>query len=205
MPVQTLRRIPTYHQILVDLEKKGEQFVSSRQLSHYFAIDHTQVRKDVSVIGYQGKPKTGYSVGGLKRAIEDYLGINTENTAILVGAGKLGSAISRYPGLAEYGVRIVAIFDNDPAKIGSKIGSITIRPMKSLARVLKHKDIGIAIITVPKTTAQFVCHQVVSLGIKAIWNFAPTQLNVPSDIVVRNENLAVGIALLSHYLKTKQW
>lgn len=201
IPVQTLRRIPYYHQILMELEEKGERFVSSRYLAHFFRVDDTQVRKDVSVIGYKGKPKSGYSVSGLRMAIGEFLGINTENTAILIGAGKLGSALIGYPGLAGYGLKLVAVFDNDPAKIEKMIGPFTILPMESLPRVMHSYEVGIAIITVPQHTAQGVCDRVVQQGIRAIWNFAPTQLEVPPEIVVRNENMAVGLALLSHYLK----
>lgn len=204
IPVQTLRRIPHYHQILTELEQKGEQYVSSRYLAHFFQVDDTQVRKDVSVIGYKGKPKSGYSVSGLKAAIAEFLGINTENTAILIGAGKLGSALVEYPGLAEYGLKLVAVFDNDPQKIGRIIGSFSILPLESLVEVVKSMELGIAILTVPKQAAQEVCNRLVALGIKAIWNFAPTQLNAPDDVIIRNENMAVGLALLSHYLRKEK-
>lgn len=204
IPVQTLRRIPHYHQILLELEQKGEQFVSSRYLAHFFQVDDTQVRKDMSVIGYKGKPKAGYSVSGLRAAIGEFLGINVENTAILIGAGKLGSALVEYPGLSEYGLKLVALFDNDPAKAGRIIGSFSILPLESLSRVVKTYDVGIAILTVPKQAAQAVCDLLVSLEIKAIWNFAPTQLTAPDDVIVRNENMAVGLALLSHYLKKEK-
>jgi len=204
IPEQTLRRIPLYHQILAEMQARGESYVSSRHLAQFFRIDDTQVRKDVSLIGYKGKPKAGYSIFGLKKAIEEFLGINYENTAILIGAGHLGSALSQYPGLAQYGLRLVAIFDNDPAKTGSILGAFTILPMESLQRVVRSFDVGIAIICVPKDAAQSVAGRIVSLGIKAIWNFSPTQLAVPSDIVVRNENIALGLAILSHYLKRRK-
>jgi redox-sensing transcriptional repressor len=203
IPVQTLRRIPYYHQILSDLEQKGERFVSSKYLAHFFHVDDTQVRKDVSVIGYKGKPKSGYSVSGLKGAIGEFLGINTENTAILIGAGKLGSALVEYPGLSEYGLKLVAVFDSDPRKQDKIIGSFPVLPMQNLKRVVQSLDVGIAIITVPKDAAQGVCDLVVEQNIKAIWNFAPTQLSASADVTVRNENMAVGLALLSHFLKKK--
>jgi len=201
IPVQTLRRIPYYHQILADLEQKGERFVSSKYLAHFFHVDDTQVRKDVSVIGYKGKPKSGYQIRGLKQAIGEFLGINVENTAILIGAGKLASALSEYAGFAEFGLRLKAIFDTDPKKIGRPMGGLTILSIDSLPRVVRSFDIGIAILTVPKEAAQQVSDLVISLGIKAVWNFAPTQLTVPPDVAVRDENLAVGVALLSHHLK----
>jgi len=204
IPEQTLRRIPLYHQILTEMGSRGESFVSSRHLAQFFQIDDTQVRKDVSVIGYKGKPKSGYSVIGLKNAIEEFLGINYQNTAILIGAGHLGSALSQYPGLAQYGLKIVAIFDNDPAKIGSVLGSFTILAMESLPRVVRSFEVGIAIVTVPKGAAQAVCTEVVTLGIKAIWNFSPTQIAVPPDVVVRHENIALGLAILSHYVKKQK-
>jgi redox-sensing transcriptional repressor len=201
---QTLRRIPLYHQILTDLEIRGEAYVSSKYLATFMQVDDTQVRKDVSVIGYRGKPKSGYSVTGLKKAIADFLGINYQNTAILIGAGKLGSALVEYPGFAEYGMKIAAVFDSNPERIGSVIGEFTVLSTESCRRVVNSYDIGIAIITVPKLAAQSVADRIVDLGIKAIWNFAPARLTVPPDVVVRNENLAVGIALLSRYLKIQK-
>jgi redox-sensing transcriptional repressor len=204
IPEQTLRRIPLYHQILAGMQARGEAYVSSRHLAQFFRIDDTQVRKDVSLIGYKGKPKAGYSILGLKKAIEEFLGINYENTAILIGAGRLGSALSQYPGLAEYGLRLVAIFDNDPARTGTVLGTFTILPMESLQRVVRSFDVGIAIICVPKDAAQGVAGRIVSLGIKAIWNFSPTQLTLPSDVIVRHENIALGLAILSHYLKRRK-
>jgi redox-sensing transcriptional repressor len=204
IPEQTLRRIPLYHQILAEMQARGESYVSSRHLAQFFRIDDTQVRKDVSLIGYKGKPKAGYSILGLKKAIEEFLGINYENTAILIGAGRLGSALSQYPGLAQYGLRLVAIFDSDPARTGSVLGAFTILPMESLQRVVRSFDVGIAILCVPKDAAQSVAGRIVSLGIKAIWNFSPTQLTIPSDVIIRNENIAIGFAILSHYLKRRK-
>ena len=204
IPEQTLRRIPLYHQILAEMQSRGESNVSSKHLAQFFRIDDTQVRKDVSLIGYKGKPKSGYSITGLKIAIEEFLGINYENTAILIGVGHLGSALSQYPGLSQYGLRLVAVFDNNPSKIGSVLGAFTILSMESLTRVVRSFDVGIAIICVPKEAAQLVVNRVVSLGIKAIWNFSPTQLAVPSDVVVRNENIALGLAILSHYVKNQK-
>ena len=175
--------------------------MSSAYLSSFMNVDDTQVRKDMSIIGCRGKPKRGYSVSELRKAIGDFLGLNYENTAILIGAGKLGSALAEYPGFSEYGLRLAAVFDNDPERIGQVVGELTILSMESLPRVVRSYEIGIAIITVPKSTAQTVCDQAVSMGIKAIWNFAPARLETPPDVIVRNENLAVGVALLSHYLK----
>jgi len=204
IPLQTLRRIPYYHQILSDLEEKGKKFVSSKYLAHFFHVDDTQVRKDVSVIGYKGKPKSGYSVSGLKEAIGDFLGINTENTAILIGVGRLGSALIEYPGLSAYGLKLVAVFDSDPTKHEKLIGGFSILPMESLERVVQSFSVGIAIITVPKDAAQGVCDLVVEQNIRAVWNFAPTQLSASEDVTIRNENMAVGLALLSHSLKKRK-
>ena len=203
LPEQTLRRIPLYHQILDELEQKGEEYVSSAYLANFFRIEDTQVRKDVSLINHRGKPKSGYSVIGLKKAIGDFLGINYENSAILIGAGKLGSALIEYPGLAEYGLKIVGIFDNNPTKIGKAMGSSSILPLESIDRVVNTFNIGIAILTVPKIAAQKTCDLAVSQGIKGIWNFAPVRLQAPPDVIVKTENLAVGLAILSHYLKRR--
>ncbi len=203
MPLQTLRRIPRYHQILADLEAQGQEFVSSGYLATFCLIDDTQVRKDVSVIGYKGKPKTGYSVSGLRKAIGDFLGLNFENTAIMLGAGMLGSALAEYPGLAEYGLKLVGVLDNDPAKVGEIIGGHRVLPLESLAGVIRSHEVGIAIITVPKEAAQQVCDEAIALGIGAIWNFAPVQLRVPDEVIVRSENIAVGLAILSHLVNSR--
>ncbi|MBN2050298.1 MAG: redox-sensing transcriptional repressor Rex [Spirochaetales bacterium] len=201
LPEQYLKRIPFYHQILSELALKNEAYVSSRYLAGFFNVDETQIRKDISLTGYKGKPKYGYSVQGLKEAIEAYLGINYHNTAVLFGAGKLGTALIEYEGLADYGLEIIAVFDNNPVKIGSPVGHFNILSPSALPRVIRSFDIGIAILTVPKTAAQEVCDQVTAMGIKAIWNFAPLQLSVGMDVILRNENLAAGAALLSYYLK----
>ena len=204
IPEQTLRRIPHYHQILSDLEAQGRKLISSSYLSRFFRVHDTQVRKDVSVIGYRGRPKAGYSVSGLRQAIGDFLGTNLQNTAVLVGAGKLGSALCGYPGLAEYGLHIVGVFDSDPTRMGQRVAAFAIQDIATLPQFLAGRGVGIAILTVPKEAAQGVADLVVGLGIRAIWNFAPTQLTVPPEVSVRHENLAVGLALLSHDLKKSQ-
>lgn len=204
IPEQTLRRIPHYHQILSDLEAQGQKLVSSSYLSRFFRVHDTQVRKDVSVIGYRGRPKAGYSVSGLRQAIGDFLGINLRNTAVLIGAGKLGSALCGYPGLAEYGLQIVGVFDSDPARIGAEVASFVIQDVATLPRFLPGRGVGIAILTVPREAAQAVADLVIGLGIRAIWNFAPTPIVAAPDVSVRHENLAVGLALLSHDLRKSQ-
>ncbi len=204
IPEQTLRRIPHYHQILSDLEAEGKKLVSSRYLSRFFRVHDTQVRKDVSVIGYRGRPKAGYSVSGLRQAIGEFLGINLRNTAVLIGAGKLGSALCGYPGLAEYGLEIAGIFDSDPSRIGAQVAAFTVQDVAALPQFLLGRDVGIAILTVPREAAQAVADTVIGLGIRAIWNFAPTPIVAPAGISVRHENLAVGLALLSHDLRRSQ-
>lgn len=204
VPEQTLRRIPQYHQILSDLEISGTRYVSSQYMATFCNIDATQVRKDVSIIGYKGKPRAGYPVSGLKQAIGEFLGFNYENAAVLIGAGKLGSALAEYPGFAEYGLKIVAVFDRDPQKVGTIVGEYSVLPIESLPRVLHSYEVGIAVITVPKSAAQGVCDYAVSLGIRAVWNFAPVQLTVPPEVVVRSENIAIGLAILSHRLKSRK-
>lgn len=197
-------RIFRYHQILTELDSRHDRFVSSKYMASILKIDDTQVRKDISLVGFRGKPKSGYSVHELKLSIAKHLGIDCQNAAVLIGAGRLGSALVLYPGFSEFGLKIVAVLDNDPERIGSLIGDFSILPLESLSRVVNSYDIGMAILSVPKQEAQTVCDTVVSLGIAAIWNFAPLRLNVPAHVVVRNENLAVGLALLSHHLKKKR-
>jgi redox-sensing transcriptional repressor len=190
--VPTLKRLPYYYNIVCNAISAGDQYISSAEIAKKLDVDDTQVRKDIAAIGYTGKPKVGFEVHEFKKQLENYLGFNEIRNAILVGAGNLGIALSRYEGFEKYGLKLVGLFDNDPAKIGLQIADKKICSMNNLSEILKKYNVEIAIITVPAIYAQNVTDLLVKSGIKAIWSFAPISLNVPDNVYVRTQDLAAN-------------
>jgi redox-sensing transcriptional repressor len=156
-----------------------------------------QVRKDLQYTGIIGKPKTGYSVAELIQSIETFLGWNNVNEAFLVGAGNLGTALLGHERFSKFGLRIVAAFDTDPAKVGQWIHEKAVLPLDGLVDLAQRMSIHLGIITAPAEVAQTVADEMVKAGILAIWNFAPVRLKVPDHIFVHNEDLYSSLASLS--------
>lgn len=173
------------------------QWVSATKLAGELGLTPIQVRKDMAGTGVEGRPKVGFEIDALILAIVQNLGWDSTTDAILIGAGHLGVALSRYEGFASYGLRIVAVFDKDPEKFGRPIGKTTVLPMDDLKGYVKRKGINIAVITVPSEAAQDVADQLVAAGIRAIWNFAPKDLRLPESIVLQRTDLATSFAVLS--------
>jgi redox-sensing transcriptional repressor len=160
-------------------------------------VPAAQVRKDLGYLGEFGRPGIGYDVIEMQRRLGELLGLTKEKVVIVVGAGRLGSAISAYPGFATYGLRIAALFDSSPARIGTKIGGLAVLSVDELRSFVQQHGIQMAILAVPSSAATKVADQLVAAGIKAILNFAPAKLEVPLDVVVSNEDLAARLATLS--------
>ncbi len=200
IPRPTLERLPRYLRALRRHEDAGEVFISSSRLGAEAGIEEFQVRKDLTHVEVTGRPSKGYPVGDLIAALRKLLGLTGQRDAIVVGAGRLGVALSQYPGFANYGFKIVGLFDSDPGKVGSVIGGLRVMPVDSMLEYLSHEGIAMAIITVPAEDAQGVADQLLEGGIKGIWNFAPVALDVPPDVYVRNEDLAIGLASLSYHV-----
>jgi redox-sensing transcriptional repressor len=137
----------------------------------------------------------------LKGRIRDVLGFNDMYKAVIVGAGRLGGAIASYAGFAKYGLYVVAMFDVDEDRIGSVMGGVLVQSIENLETIIQRHDVHMAILTVPAEAAQTLGDRLVAAGIRAIWNFAPTSLSVPSDVFVRHEHISVGLAELAYYLK----
>lgn len=203
IPEPTLRRLPLYYQYLKSLAEQGVPSVSSVTIGLELNLDATQVRKDLAVIGVEGKPKVGYEITQVIREISQFLGWNHVNSAFLVGAGHLGSALLGYPQFSQHGLAIVAGFDNDPRKIGTEVYGKMILPLERLPFLAARMGVHIGIITVPAPFAQSVADLMVQGGMKAIWNFAPTSLKVPPSMIVRNEELYYSLASLSRSLAQK--
>ena len=186
---KVIQRLTLYHNILSEFEFKNIYVISSPQIAHLLKIDDSQVRKDVKLLNHYGKRRVGYIVKELKNAIEKTLGFSTVKDAFIVGAGNLGLALSKYDNFSNYGFNILAMFDNDPLKINLISNNKEVFHISKLPDLAKRLNVEIAILTVPRYSAQIVTNILVESQIKYIWNFAPCILDVPSDVEVWNENL----------------
>ncbi len=192
----TLSRLPQYLRILKKLKKDEVQNISSTTIAEILKLNSIQVRKDLALVSHQeGKPGIGFNVDELILDLEDFLGLGNVTDAILVGAGRLGQALLNYPGF-EGNFNIVMAFDNDSSKCNNE----NIFHIDNIKEKIKEKNIKIGIITVQRVAAQEVCNILVDAGIKAIWNFAPVTLNVPDDVIVKNEDLSASLMILSKKL-----
>lgn len=201
IPKATIERLPLYYRCLEKLSAyEQDEVVSSRELGERLGIPPTQVRKDLSYYGEFGRRGVGYHVENLKKSLAKILGINKTWPAVLVGAGNLGRALVNYEGFQKMGLQITDVIDSDLDKIGNMVGDITVRSTKDLEDIVKTKQVKIGIIAVPVNAAQDVTDLLIAAGIKSIWNFAPTRLVVPEGIMVRNEDLSVGIVSLIYHL-----
>ena len=203
IPQPSLRRLPQYHHYLVDLEAAGIHQISCSVIGLDLGLVPVQVRKDLQYTGIIGKPKTGYSVRELIQAIETFLGWNNVNEAFLVGVGHLGTALLGHERFTQFGLRIVAAFDTDPAKIGQWIHEKAVLSLDKLADLAPRMSIHLGIITTPADVAQSVADEMIKGGIQAIWNFAPVKLKVPEHIIVHNEDLYNSLASLSWKLASR--
>lgn len=193
----SVRRLPAYLHLLRQLEENGREMVSSTYIAERLKLEAIQVRKDLAVTGIIGKPKVGYYVPALIRSIEEFLGWDNDTEAFLVGAGNLGTAILGYDGFARHKLNIIAAFDTDRDKTSRRIHNKQVLPLEKLPDLAERLRVRMGIITVPAEAAQLVADMLVASGITAIWNFSPTRLDVPEGVVVQNEDLASGLAILS--------
>lgn len=198
----SIRRLPSYLHIIRNAQRNGQFYISGTVIAQELNLEPIQVRKDLAITGIIGKPKKGYPVDALIAAIERYLGWDEIHDAVVVGAGNLGSALMGYPEFRLHGLHIVAAFDTDPEKIGKKIHGVPIVSLNNLESTIQGSKVEYAILTVPSSNAQEMANILVRSGIRAIWNFTNTKLNVPDDVVVQREDLSSGYALLAIMLQT---
>ena len=193
----TLGRLPQYLQFLNGLPSGQYDHISATTIAKMLSLGEVQVRKDLAAVSGLGKPKVGYRTSELISDLEDALGCKKLTPAILLGAGKLGRALLDYNGFEEYGVQITAAFDCNEQVLRMNKTSKEILPISSLKKYCSENGIRIGIITVGSGSAQDVCDQMLEAGITAIWNFAPCQLKVPDNVLVKQENLALSLAHLN--------
>ncbi len=198
----TLKRLPRYLMYLKQVRETGKENISGPGIAHDLGLDPTQVTKDLSVLGLTGKTRVGFEVNELIVGLEEFLGFRRKNEAFLVGAGKLGQALMNYESFADYGLKIVAAFDTNKSIIGEEINKIQVFPIEKFRDLASRLHIIFGIITTPASSAQFVADMMVSWGIKAIWNFAPVNLKLPSGIVVQNTSLYEGLAVMYNKIQS---
>jgi redox-sensing transcriptional repressor len=196
----TIRRLSKYYRSLEHLIEKKVDTVSSDQLAEIDGITSAQVRKDLSFFGTFGKRGLGYNTRSLKNQIGEILGLKHEWRVAIVGAGNIGRALANYGEFKKQGFKIALMMDSSPDKIGGKINDLPIEDTAKLGELVKAKKIDIAILAIPATVAQKTADELVKAGVRAILNFAPISLKVPSNVLVKNENTAIEIESLSYFL-----
>ena len=196
-----IRRLPKYHRYLSELQEKGEDRISSQELSDLTGFTASQIRQDLNNFGGFGQQGYGYKVAGLKKELENILGIPKIYKTILIGAGRLGTVVCNYKGFLDSGFEIVAMFDKSEDVIGKSVGNHVVRPIDELEGFMEeHGEVEVAILTVPKEGAQAIADRLVNAGIRGIWNFAPEDLEAPDSVVVENIRLTDSLLTLSYYL-----
>ena len=195
-----LKRLPGYLTYLKSLHDQEYPYISATALANALGMGEVQVRKDLASVSGGGRPKVGYLRASLIDDIEQFLGYDNTTDAVLIGAGRLGQALMGYSGFQEYGLNVLAAFDINPVSNVTDDGK-PIYPMDQLESFCHLHKVLMGIITVPEAHAQEVCDQLISCGIKAIWNFAPIHLEVPANILVQSENMATSLAVLSMHLQ----
>ena len=196
-----IRRLPKYHRYLSELQEKGEDRISSQELSDLTGFTASQIRQDLNNFGGFGQQGYGYKVAVLKKELENILGIPKIYKTILIGAGRLGTVVCNYKGFLDSGFEIVAMFDKSEDVIGKSVGNHVVRPVDELEDFMEeHGEVEVAILTVPKEGAQAIADRLVNAGIRGIWNFAPEDLEAPDSVVVENIRLTDSLLTLSYYL-----
>ncbi len=196
----TVGRLSLYLRLLSELEQEGQRTLSSEELARRCGTTAAQVRKDLSFFGTFGKRGMGYAVPELVSALRSILGLGRRWRVALVGAGKIGTALLGYQDFRDQGFHIESVFDADPAKVGQRRAGLVVKPESELERALAEDGTDIVILAVPADNAQAVVDRVVSAGVRAILNFAPTKIDVPADVALKNVNMALELEGLSYAL-----
>jgi len=196
----TIRRLSLYLRLLEEFEGQGIETVSSGALAARGGTTSAQVRKDLSFFGSFGKRGLGYPVNELVGQLRAILGLDRRYRVAMIGAGKIGSALVQYRGFRARGFDIVAIFDSDPAKVGREWNGLPVRDIATLESFVRAEPVDMAVVVTPADAVQLIADRLVNLGVKAILNFAPIQVSVPDDVVVKTVNLALELETLSYAL-----
>jgi len=193
LTVGVAARLSRYLQVLTQAKKMGKERISSQEISDYTNINATQIRRDLSAFGKFGKRGVGYNIDSLLSEIRKILRTQGQHNIALVGAGRLGQAIASSPIFAEHGINIAAVFDTDASKIGRTVGHVPVSPYDTLDAAVRDKNISVGVMAVPAGAAQKVANDLVNSGVKIIFNYSESLLDVPQDVQVHTSNPAVEL------------
>ncbi len=199
-----ISRLPKYYRYLSELEVKAVQRVSSSKMSADMGLNASQIRRDLNCFGGFGQQGYGYQVNNLKNEIKKILGIGKKYTAVVVGAGNIGQALFKYTNFAEEGYNLAAIFDADPSVVQKEIEGVVVRPIEELADFVINNEVNLGVITAPKQHAQRIADELVLLGVKGIWNFAPVDVVARRGVCVENVHLSDSLFVLSYRMRTNE-
>lgn len=200
----TVRRLSAYLRFLEDFEGRGLSTISSEELAQRGGTTSAQVRKDLSFFGSFGKRGLGYSVPELKKQLREILGLGREWRVVIIGAGKIGAALAQYRGFRQRGFSILRAYDTNPAKVGTVVEGMQVANIAQLEKDFARDLPDIVVLTVPADAAQSLLDRVVKSGVKAVLNFAPTQLQAPADVTVKTVNMAMELEGLSFALTNRE-
>jgi redox-sensing transcriptional repressor len=193
LTVGVAARLSRYLQVLTQARKMGKDRISSQEISEYTNINATQIRRDLSAFGRFGKRGVGYRTDALLEEIRKILRTQGQHNIALVGAGRLGSAIASSPIFAEHGITIAAILDNDPEKIGTRVGDVTVSSVGDTRRICRERNIIVGVIAVPADSAQDAADRLVDAGVKIVFNYSEALIDTPADVQVHTSNPAVEL------------
>jgi redox-sensing transcriptional repressor len=199
IPEATVARLPVYLRSLVELAEGRITTVSSERLAEMAGVNAAKVRKDLSYLGSYGTRGVGYDVEFLLFQMSRELGLTQDWPLVIVGVGNLGQALANYGGFGERGFPVAALVDADPAKVGGRIGDLTVRPMSDLPAIVEELGVAVGVMATPAGSAQDVADALVAAGVRSILNFAPAVVAVPEGVSVRKVDLAVELQILSFY------
>ncbi|MCI6171002.1 MAG: redox-sensing transcriptional repressor Rex [Selenomonas bovis] len=196
----TIDRLPLYFRTLRLVQDEGIDVISSDELGRRLGITPEQIRKDLASFGQFGKKGVGYYVNELKHNVGGILGLDNHWNIAVIGIGHLGAALANYQNFVSLGFNLVALFDQDPKVIGTVQNHVKVEDVRELAKIVRERHVDIGIIAVPAAFAQEVADQLVTAGVKGIWNFAPIKMQVPDSMHIVNEDLSIGLSRLSYYI-----
>ncbi len=195
-----IRRLPGYYRHLRELEAMGVQQISSQELGKRMNLTPSQIRQDINCFGGFGRQGYGYKVTELKGHIGEILGMDQSHRMIILGVGNIGSAVAKYPTFSREGFETVAAFDVASDKIGMLLHGVKVQPMSELDDYLKENQVDIAVLSVPAIVAKDTLKRLYDGGVRAVWNFAPTDLTHPDDMIVVNVHLSDSLKILSYHM-----
>ncbi len=198
-----IERLPVYLNAAVQLRQNGQATVSSARLGELAQVNPAQIRRDLAHFGSFGRSGIGYDVSTLVDHIQRILGADHTHRLALVGAGNLGSAIASHDGLRKHGFLVTAIFDNDPERIGSRIGGVEVHDVADLSRVVREQHISIGVVAVPPSAAQVVADRLASAGIRVILNYTPVVVRVPEGVTLHNTDPVQELLHTLYYLSAR--